>query len=564
MQDPANTCLWIWKKSILWVWEAAYSIMCISQPIECCAHTCIIENARQPVCEVLYKSKVSGHLAIWASAWWFQSMLYIKLFSLPSIYWCPSSCRNLRHKNYGAAGVVQFKRKLKEHHNTRFWKAQRKITMISGWLLSAFFIFCCLSLCLFPQQTRSHLPHPQSTWMLSGASSVPKAADFALPNSKSAAYDLGYITREAENTLSPRDPFKVRHAAKLLRLPEAEINIRVLKSVGNAIRDNDKNGLEANSRGVFSFVSVAWTLAALGLAVSIIPVYRNFSTSIVRVMSQSSPSLLIFIIDCLTILKPAAHASFFGLSFYIIAAAARYPIDYNRFIALSGCLLSIPAFEWSTARSTTKEMPSFEEYSDFSRAIFTSLVLAPTAVAYQSSLLGFLAVGAFFQAIGLCCVPLGLGWVVGFGNRNDLYQVAAASFVILQALVLAQIFGMDHRLLHLFHSGGQVFGSIGLFLAGLIETSSNRYHRSEFTFYMLNFGFFALLLSFVLAGSVLNLASLYNTGIVFLVLYLVEKVIELGIRSAFWYTIFGASIALWQIALWLHGHPQFVEAMFVL
>ena len=456
--------------------------------------------------------------------------------------------------------MARLREAIKERHDTKFWKAQRKVALASGWLLSFLFILACFSLCFFPQQTGEFLPHPKSSWLLSGVNSIKRTAAFVLPNTKAAAYDLGYLTRSMESDFITHDASTVNHAAKLLKLPAEEISAKLLKNVGEAIHDNDENGLGAKVRGLFSFVSVIWILASIGLATSILPVFKAASSSIAKLLIQRAPGVLVFIIDSVTILEPTAHASLFGLSFYIIAAAGRYPSGYNRFIALSGCLLSMPTFHWSTARITKKELRFFSKYSTFSIAMFSFLVLAPVAIAYDSALLGFLAVGAFFQAIGLCCAPFGLGWAIGFSNRLDLYQVAAASFVILQALIVSQVAGVDSKLLHLFHTGGQIFGSVGFFLAGLIETSKY-FHRKK-PYYSLNAAFFIVLFSFVLAGSVLNLASLQNTGLVFVFLWLVEKVMELSIHRAFWYTIFGGSIVLWQFAVWLHGHPEFVEAMF--
>ena len=398
--------------------------------------------------------------------------------------------------------------------------------------------------------------------MLSGANSAisdSKQAAFTLPKNRSAVYDLGRMTGQLETNLVTTDSTTKSHAAAMLQIPESEVDVKLLQSVAEAIHDYDENGLGAKVRGLFSFVNLIWILAGSGFVVSIGPVFLAFMTSMERVL-QRAPRLLIFIIDSLDILETAAQAFLFWLSFYIIAAAGRYPSDYNYFIALSGCLLAIPIFDWSEDRKSRRNRYDLLEslWPDVTLAMSISLTLATTAVAYQSSLIGFLAVGAFFHGIGLC-LPLPFL----FDTDDILYQVAAASFVVLQALIIGQIGGIKSLLP--FKSGAQVFGSIGLFLSGLIKTAQSpcvsSFNLRDYA--IINVGYLAILFLFIFAGSVLNLAGLYNTGCVFAFLWLLVKIMDLGFHKSFWYTIFVASIALWQFALWLHNHPHFVEAMFV-
>lgn len=69
------------------------------------------------------------------------------------------------------------------------------------------------------------------------------------------------------------------------------------------------------------------------------------------------------------------------------------------------------------------------------RTLFLRQVLAPTAVTYQSKLLGMGAAAALFGAVGFSVVPHGLCWCVGFGSGDAMARAAATSGVVLSALV---------------------------------------------------------------------------------------------------------------------------------
>ena len=160
----------------------------------------------------------------------------------------------------------------------------------------------------------------------------------------------------------------------------------------------------------------------------------------------------------------------------------------------------------------------------------------------------------------MSALPTGLAWHVGFSNLNDLHQVACTSSLILSGLVVARAVRIDPTILQPFQAGLSVFGSVGLFLAGLIATSQF-YTRNRRSYKIINAAFFLILLLAVVLGSVFQLASVTNTAITFFILWAFEKIIELSIGRCIWVAVFCLSIFSWQLALWLHNHPVFVRAL---
>ena len=94
-------------------------------------------------------------------------------------------------------------------------------------------------------------------------------------------------------------------------------------------------------------------------------------------------------------------------------AASRYPASYASYIAVTGCLLSVPAFLYSTRLHASRPWPYrppanlVPVLNAFLLASFT-----PVAVRHDSHLIGFFAAAALFGTVGFSAVPYGLSWQV--------------------------------------------------------------------------------------------------------------------------------------------------------
>lgn len=64
------------------------------------------------------------------------------------------------------------------------------------------------------------------------------------------------------------------------------------------------------------------------------------------------------------------------------------------------------------------------------------------------------------------------------------------------------------------------------------------------------------------AGTVLDLAPLSNTAVTFAVLWVGETAVEHTAAGRWlWVSVFAGSLALWQAALFLRSHPDWLASM---
>ena len=356
-------------------------------------------------------------------------------------------------------------------HTAGFPSAFRRVrhTLSPLWSLvpPGLFALSCWLLLLDPDKASTCVPSLRSSWLLGGPPTQHKTA--TLPSSRSAAYQLGYIAGKLNSQVL--DPSLLHTAAGLLALPEEEVTAEVMASLGQAFRELDQGGVGGRLLGLFNFVNFIWCLSIVGISVSVTPVIFLFAKPLMRFVRAYAKPFVLVLFRCAVALQPAFQAVLFWLCFYIVAAAARYPNSYNHFVALSGCIMSLPIFFWTCKHAVASGLwPIFTN-------TFLFLVLTPVAVMYHSSLIGFLSSAALFGALGLSAIPTGLAWHVGFSSRSDLHRVACTSFVIMYGLVAVRATQVDPAVLLPFQAGLSLFGSIGLFLAGLIETSG--YHTGS-------------------------------------------------------------------------------------
>ena len=258
-------------------------------------------------------------------------------------------------------------------------------------------------------------------------------------------------------------------------------------------------------------------------------------------------------------LQLAFQAVLFWLCFYIIAAAACYPTSYNHLIALSGCMMSLPMFLWTFMPWAAAQAESQMVFCK----TFLFLVLTPVTIVYDSVLIGFFSSAALFGALGLSAVPHGLAWGANVSELSDLHRVAGTSSLILSGLVIARAAGVDSAVLWPLQAGLFVFGTIWLFLACLIKTSRFSVRNNQFLL-VVNLRLLIVLLLSVLVGAVFHNTTLQNTGIIFTLVWVMVRVFELSIDGVLdtWIGVFVMSVMSWQLALWLHSHPEFVQALF--
>merc|ERR1711988_1871293 len=98
------------------------------------------------------------------------------------------------------------------------------------------------------------------------------------------------------------------------------------------------------------------------------------------------------------------------------------------FLAVTGHMLSLPAFAYSTLLWGGKNARSEHLVSAVNS--WAALCAASSAVRFQSPLLGYLTVVAIFCALGFCVQSRGLCYVIGFDSKHVMERCCVASMLL--------------------------------------------------------------------------------------------------------------------------------------
>ncbi|CEM34251.1 unnamed protein product [Vitrella brassicaformis CCMP3155] len=373
-------------------------------------------------------------------------------------------------------------------------------------------------------------------------------------------------------------------------------------------------------RGLFSFVNVMWALAILGIACSLGPVVYYLLHPLATVLLTLARAVWQHLVYPLLLLsRPLFEllAYYICLLFIVHGHCIKEALDEQTaerrteetalrlfhvststvpvYVALTGCMLAIPAFIFSLKLHSPPDAES--KYLGPVLNGFLTLMLVPVAVALDSQLLGFLAIWTLFGVLGAFVRCYGLCWCIGWESEKDLARTVVFAFCFNMTYIILRVArSMTDRalpaplaascrtlddLLSPFGTGLMVLGSHRYYLGMLIlcsrhfslvddgggregEPFGRVSWRAKTRYMRWQGGMVASLLMGILTGSFYGIESLKNTAITFLCLYLGEKGSELpiwGNDGVLWCGILAVSVGMWRAALWLHQNPQFLIAM---
>ena len=175
-------------------------------------------------------------------------------------------------------------------------------------------------------------------------------------------------------------------------------------------------------RGLFSFVNVMWALAILGIACSLGPVVYYLLHPLATVLLTLTRAVWQHLVYPLLLLsRPLFEllAYYICLLFIVHGHCIKEALDEQTgegrtetalrlfhvststvpvYVALTGCMLAIPAFIFSLKLHSPPDAES--KYLGPVLNGFLTLMLVPVAVALDSQLLGFLAIWTLFGVLG--------------------------------------------------------------------------------------------------------------------------------------------------------------------
>eukprot|EP00050_Salpingoeca_kvevrii_P009749 m.4612 g.4612 ORF g.4612 m.4612 type:complete len:478 (+) comp2435_c0_seq1:2-1435(+) len=402
-----------------------------------------------------------------------------------------------------------------------------------------------------------------------------------VPESLGQAYALGELHEQllaAERANSSSAAAAILDKAASLLDRKTNITAAQLHGVAEHLRAiEEQQGVVSRAMGFLNFVNVMWLLAILGISVSVGPVLvmllRPLWSLISAVLALISTAFFEFIYPILQAVAYFVHYNgideicAYLLSWTVVVDGTRFQPETGLFISIMGIALLFSCLAYTIAfyrGGLTGTNGNASERSRTKQTVLLNLwsmsLTAPLAIHFHSVLFGFAAVASLYSALGFGVVPIGLGLVIGFNGKDALLRVLACSTIMLTVQIsFAMSSGRARGAFAPFAPATSILGAVTFYLALLI--ASSRY--SKFPYAELNMAMITTLVAGVFFGFVYGVPGLANTAIVFVVLYGLEKSVEVmaSLGANIWFFVFGGSVVLFKIALWLHTHPEFLVAI---
>jgi hypothetical protein len=191
-------------------------------------------------------------------------------------------------------------------------------------------------------------------------------------------------------------------------------------------------------------------------------------------------------------------------------------------------------------------------------ALFLFIVCAVNALAYQSSMLGFIAIIHLEAALGFMFFALPLHYYIGFQEESVIGRAMVISLLLLVIYTVTEILGVQNTQFAIFAPGVYFFGTLVYFIGLIIVTSY--YYAKEHPALFLRMQLLAVISGVValLVGSVWEIEQLRGAGGTFFFFYLIERYIELGDWRKRWvWMLLGLGVLLYLAALVIQRFPEF-------
>lgn len=400
------------------------------------------------------------------------------------------------------------------------------------------FTACTLVLSIFP-------------WIQDTA--APPDDSLAYPETISLAFKLGRLVGNGAFT----ELSKVR---TLLNCPECS-STRVLQLVQELEQLEDHSSTVNQVLGLMTFVNVLWFLALVGMTISFIPFFKIWIGPFIWVRVHR-------ILNATQLFHPVLACL---VSFGIVSSTHFYHMTTGsaEFVALTGCAFAMMGYVYffttrvnaypvgeimdvAKFRQLREESMQWHTVSELVAAISTALL----AIRFESGILGFLTIALLYASIGFGVWSQPNIIFIGFFKLESVTRAIVVSAIVTVGMIVLNLFHLNAQP---FTFGLHFFGAVVYFVGVLVSQ-----HRMNGSYY---YAIMAGSLAFgLLVGSVLGIATLYNTSIVFT---FIETMDILG-RMHIWEQkanvvagLFVGSIVIYSVSLWMKEHPEWVSYVFM-
>lgn len=310
-----------------------------------------------------------------------------------------------------------------------------------------------------------------------------------------------------------------------------------------------------------AFLTLTNVFIVVGIIVAVIAAGGLVTVVIIPFLIVIAPVVVVVI----TALEPLHEVLLYATTFFILTQSVHYASHMAFLVWFCGAVIAMGAFFYSTFKHVKRSGGREKQFAAVV-GLYCALIFACGAVAHRSSLLGFMACGGIFTALGFVVVPFAMGVAIGF-NDNDAMQTCAATslFFITATFVVAKVFPFEWRYaLEPFRFALYAQGTFVFFLAMLIISSSFAWHYRDETYVARQMLFIFPLFAYFSIGMVYNVPSFVNGAGAFGVFWAMEKYVELArhAKEAFYFWLFCGGAALVWIGFFLQAHPNVIVSIF--
>lgn len=412
---------------------------------------------------------------------------------------------------------------------------------------------------LYPQRAMDVIPIKQISFQ-----NVKQSNELRLaPKNLFDSFLLGEIAAKLETESLPSEEVSslLDQAGELLNVQDRNLTmVDITEGVPKAIQLQEKQvGILQKMRGVFSFIGVLSLISIIGIFATFLPVMVKVVKALrLDVLWAYIVTTFHWIKDLvMKVLDPILYS----VAILIVVESLYYPTQGARAqIAIFAAGFVMMIFFARTLRGTLHR-----EYKEPSTLVIFAWLwsyLTPMAFCANSRVLGFFSVGSIFGAFGFVAFPMPYGWAAGFQGEAPMDRCIVVSLVIITAALGAKgnVYPISEETKHIFEVGASVFGMLSFGIAGIIKSSDMIWSGRDSRTNPKSFIYPVAWLALAFLGSISSYASLTNTSVTFVVLWITQFYWRLAGLTAV--TVFVSSCTLFGVTLWLKDHPDFLVSLF--
>ena len=345
----------------------------------------------------------------------------------------------------------------------------------------------------------------------------------------------------------------------------------------------DEIGAIQRTLGLLSFINFLWALAGLGVIFSTGPflfywvgpkIYQllrefYFFTYPQHDLLASLSAFFIILASEKYPQEAASYIAFFGMSIGLFSYLALWIRIERDLIRNEKYIVNSNTIKKSQSHPEVYQKVGYDINFDLTKKLLKqnfnlslllfSVTAAALALKFNSTLFGLISVTLIYYLLAFVVVA-----DITFRYFKDDYviSVTMSSWVIMMFVVGMKYVGVNNKYLAPFDNGLNLYGAIIHYLGMLsIEHLKYNFTRGQV--------FFAFMLSLLLGlffSTLLHIASIYNTCIVYVFFFILDFIFQLQVwkkQAYLWGGIFVASVSVFKMSIWLNTHPEFISSLFM-